>query len=469
VSRAEDGRGGGVRSAGGLAGAAARRLRELLRADGSLVGHSSVLFLATLLGQVLGFGVQILLARRLGIESYGLYVYAFAWISFLALLATMGGDRVLVRFLGEYGASGRGGLFRGVLAWSLATALATSLLVGACFYALQLALDPPATAERSGVLLWTVATLPLVVVAGLAESALRGCGAHGAATWPSRVLRPLLFAAFVLALAWGEGPHDARWALALNAAAILLAALPSLAALWPRLPPRPARPESRLPTGAWLAASLVLGLNTLALHLNSQIDMLVLGLLGDEAALGAYGAVTRIATMVGVASVAVIAVIQPMFAAARARGEDLTGLVRTGARLVFLASAGAGGVVFVFAGDLLAIFGEQFGEGATALRILAAGQVATSLVSLAGPLLAMTGRERDATVVMALGCVANLLLTLLLVPPLGIAGAALGSALSALGWNVALFAVAKRRLGVAAFPAAWPRRRGATTPAPGAA
>jgi O-antigen/teichoic acid export membrane protein len=459
LSRAEDGRRGGARSAGGLAGAAARRLRELLRADDSLVGHSSVLFLATLLGQVLGFGVQILLARRLGIESYGLYVYAFAWISFLALLATMGGDRVLVRFLGEYGASGRGGLFRGVLAWSLASALATSLLVGACFYALQLALDPPATAERSGVLLWTVATLPLVVVAGLAESALRGCGAQAAATWPSRVLRPFLFAAFVLAFAWGEWPHDARWALALNAAAIALAMLPSLAALWSRIPPlplplpRPGPGEARgLPTGAWLATSLVLGLNTLALHLNTQIDMLMLGLLGDEAALGTYGAVTRLVTLISLASVAVIAVIQPMFASARARGRDLDRLVRAGSRLTLLVSAGGGAVVALFAGDILAIFGEEFREGAAALRILALAQVAVSPITLAGPLLAMTGHERDATLVMVLGAAATLLLNLLLVPRFGVEGAAAATALSTVAWNLGLFAAAKRRLGVAAFP-----------------
>ena len=100
--RTEKRRSAGEALVGALTGLSARRLAGLRRADGSLVRNSSVLFLATLVGQLLGFGIQIVLARRLGIESYGLYAYAITWVSFLALLATMGGDRLLVRFLGEY-------------------------------------------------------------------------------------------------------------------------------------------------------------------------------------------------------------------------------------------------------------------------------------------------------------------------------------------------------------------------------
>ena len=86
--------------------------------------------------------------------------------------------------------------------------------------------------------------------------------------------------------------------------------------------------------------------------------MLVLGFVGDQTALGTYGALTRIVTVVSLASSAVITIVQPMIATARAEGRDLGPLVRGGARMVFLASAGAGLVTFAAAPELLSLFGS---------------------------------------------------------------------------------------------------------------
>jgi O-antigen/teichoic acid export membrane protein len=434
-----------------LAGAAAvgRWLTVTLRIDGGLFRHASVLLVATLLGQALSFLRQVVLARRIGIESYGLYAYAISWVSFLSMLALMGSDRVLVRYLPEYGSSRQHGLFRGVLACMAGTGLAVSVAAGLGFYALRRYLHPPSSAEEAGALAWAATILPLMVIAGVTENALRGCGAHAVATWPSRVLRPVFF--ILLILAPLGVAQDARWALALNGLAILLAFLPTLRALWARLPPR-AGGGGPLPVRIWLTTSVVIGVNSVALYLNSQIDMLVLGFVGDQTALGTYGALTRIVTVVSLASSAVITIVQPMIATARAEGRDLGPLVRGGARMVFLASAGAGLVTFAAAPELLSLFGERFATGATALRILSLGWTTSSLLSLAGPLLLMTGHERNASAIMVQGALLNLVLNLLLTPRFGIDGAATATALSAVAWNVALFLVARARVGVAALP-----------------
>jgi O-antigen/teichoic acid export membrane protein len=291
-----------------------------------------------------------------------------------------------------------------------------------------------------------------MVIAGLVESALRGAEIHGAATWPGRVLRPLLFLAFVVLLSLHGEIHDARWALGLNALAIALALIPPAITLLHHMPSPGARVEA--PSRMWLTVSVTLGLNTLALHLNSQADMIVLGFFSDEATLGTYGAITRIVTVVTMSSVAVIAIVQPMIVSAHAAQRNLERLVRDGARLVFAAAAVVALTIMLFAGDLLAVFGEDFRGGATALRILAVGWMIGSLFSLAGPLLNMTGFERSATIIMALGAALNIVLNIALVPIFGINGAASATAMSVVIWNIALFWTARSRLGVGAFPAA---------------
>ena len=195
-----------------------------------------MLLVATLLGQALSFLIQVVLARRIGIESYGLYAYAISWVSFLSMLALMGGDRVLVRYLPEYGSSRQHGLFRGVLAWMAGTGLAVSVAAGLGFYALRRYLHPPSSAEEAGVLAWAATILPLMVIAGAtrtrsaaAERTRRRLAKSGAT---SGLLHPVILAPLGVA-------QDARWALALNGLTILLAFLPTLRALWARLPPRP--------------------------------------------------------------------------------------------------------------------------------------------------------------------------------------------------------------------------------------
>ncbi len=50
-------------------------------------------------GAGLAFGLHILLSRMAGLQGYGVYVYAFTWVSVLALGARLGLDTGLVRFL----------------------------------------------------------------------------------------------------------------------------------------------------------------------------------------------------------------------------------------------------------------------------------------------------------------------------------------------------------------------------------
>lgn len=418
--------------------------------DRLLLAHSGLLFIATVIGQGLAFIAQALVARTIGVDSYGLYAFAFTWISLSSMLAILGSDRLLVRFIGEYRAAGDSALLHGILRWSflvsmgLAIGLALLMLAGG-FGIIGF------VGEAATVLLWSALVLPLMVLASWLENALRGFERHGAATLPNVLVRPALFTGLVILFAsHGAG---AGWALALNAAAIATAGVMCAIALVPCLPSRPGVAVA-LPRRSWFAASAMLGLNTLALHLNSQLDMLVIGLFRDAAALGVYGAAVRIVTIVGLCSTTVITIFQPMIVAARTSGDHarVLRLCRGGARLIFLAAAGLGVALLLGAELALSLFGPGFEEGATAMRILAFGQIVGGLFSLAAPLLNMTGHQRAVTMVMIGGASANLVLNLLLVPWFGIIGAASATAAATIGWNAALFITARRRLAIDTFP-----------------
>jgi len=62
-----------------------------------------------------GFATSVLLARLLGGEDYGRYVYALAWGTVLALPAVLGFDRFVVRGIAVYEVSRRWSLMKGLL------------------------------------------------------------------------------------------------------------------------------------------------------------------------------------------------------------------------------------------------------------------------------------------------------------------------------------------------------------------
>jgi O-antigen/teichoic acid export membrane protein len=86
-------------------------------------------------------------------------------------------------------------------------------------------------------------------------------------------------------------------------------------------------------------------------------------------------------------------------------------------------------VLLVYAEDLMRIFGEDFSRGGPALAALAMGQLVNVAVGPAGQLLIMTGHQRAEVWIQFAAAVLSIVTLLLLVPRLGILGAAVAFSL----------------------------------------
>ena len=82
-------------------------------------------------------------------------------------------------------------------------------------------------------------------------------------------------------------------------------------------------------------------------------------------------------------------------------------------------------VLVVHAEDLMRIFGEDFARGGSALAVLAVGQLVNVAVGSAGQLLVMTGHQRMEVRIQFAAAALSIASLLLLVPRLGILGAAI--------------------------------------------
>ena len=135
----------------------------------------------------------------------------------------------------------------------------------------------------------------------------------------------------------------------------------------------------------------------------------------------------RVSTIVVLVVWASVQAISPIVARLYAAGEIER--LRRGTvvftRRALAATAAVAAIVAILAGRLLGILGHDFGAGATALRLLCLAAVINAAAAPNVSLLMMTKHERAAAVSAGAAVVVNVVLCLVLIPPLGANGAAI--------------------------------------------
>ncbi|NPB07098.1 MAG: oligosaccharide flippase family protein [Aquificae bacterium] len=223
--------------------------------------------------------------------------------------------------------------------------------------------------------------------------------------------------------------------VALLAAALLLKTLP------------PGRGE--VSAKELLGPALFMLLSAFLSNLLFYADTLALGFLKTEREVGVYAVALRLAQLVSFFLVAVNASVAPRFSELYARNDlkALKDLLRQSALLSFLAALPPSLLLLTGAEKLLSLAGEKFAEGAPALRLLVLGQLVNASFGSVGYFVQMTGHYRLHALVVFIGLTLNLFLDLLLIPPLGLVGAAASSALSLVFWNAAFALFIRLRYG----------------------
>jgi O-antigen/teichoic acid export membrane protein len=181
-----------------------------------------------------------------------------------------------------------------------------------------------------------------------------------------------------------------------------------------------------------------------------RADVLMVGAFLPPEDVGYYTAALRYADLIVFTQQAVNGMAAPMFASLHASGrraemQRVAALAACGTLSCALPLAI---VMLLFGGHLLAWFGEPFRAGHVALVWLAGGQLVNGLAGSVGSLAAMTGHQREASLIVTTATAINLVLNAVLIPRFGIEGAGMATATSIAFTNVAMLTLVRTRLGV---------------------
>ena len=165
---------------------------------------------------------------------------------------------------------------------------------------------------------------------------------------------------------------------------------------------------------------------------------------------GIYAVASRFAMLISFGLKSVNAIMAPLISQLHATGRmpELQRLVSRSARMIFVFTVTACAALFLGGEWALGLFGDEFRAGNDVLRLLLLSQAVNALPGSVGHLLTMTGSQRLAAWIAGSGALANVVLNIVLIPLWGIVGAAVATAVSTVGWNVAAVIAVRRRLGV---------------------
>lgn len=185
-----------------------------------------------------------------------------------------------------------------------------------------------------------------------------------------------------------------------------------------------------------------------------SLDTVMIGVIADTTTAGFYSVASRVAIVVLFVMNGAQMVVAPLLASFAGTGSrsELRQVVRVLNGLSVAAGVPAALVLAVAAEPVMALFGPEFREGATALRILAVSQLANVLTGPTGIVLSMSGLERRLVQLLAGGLLLNVVLNVLWIPAFGLVGAAAASLVSQAAWNLVAVVVIRLQLGLDVTP-----------------
>jgi O-antigen/teichoic acid export membrane protein len=410
-------------------------------------------FLVRLGSALLALVSQVLLARWMGSFEFGVYIYVWTWVLMIGALSDVGLSSAARRFIPEYTELKSFDRLRGFLTGSRWLAFAIATGIGAAGALGVTVLKPWLDNFAIIPLYLACVTIPIYglvqVQAGIAQSY----------DWPNLALMPFyiwrqLAMTILMGLIWLIGaPTDAVTAMIVAVAVTWAVTLGQLALLNRRLAAKVPSGRKVFEPRIWFATSVPIFVVEGSYLLLTYVDIIALEHFRSPHDVAVYYAGARLLAIVAFVYFAIAGATTHKFTEYHVAGDRqrLAAFFGETIRWTFWPSVLACALILAFGRPLLSLFGAGFEAGYDVMFILAVGMLARAAVGPAERLLNMLGERKQCVLVYATAFAINLTLCVILIPRIGIEGAAFSTSIALVVESMMFYIVAKRRLGFHIF------------------
>ena len=386
-------------------------------------------FFGMLFAYVVRFGMGILMTRLMGAEQYGLYSLAITSFYLVVGLAMLGLVNALVRYIPVFASRRDEESLWGTLQVGLGAPFVVSVLAGACLLVFagpvaRLIFHEPRLVPALQVAAFSLPFGTLIVATA---AVLRGFNRMEYDVIAQDISVPLIKLAIIIALAMtGLNAVKAMTAHAIGVVVGCVMLLYFVHKLFPLN--RPWR-AARRNTKEIFVYSAPLFASTLIVLFEGRLETFFLGALGAIASVGVFDVAARVNLVGKMFHQAVDAAAMPIVSELYSKKEhkELGHFYQSMTKWTFMSNLPLFLIFLLFPKPILSVFGEDFVAGSTALVILAFGGLVNAGTGINSVMVTMTGNTGLNIVNTIITLVVKLTLSFLLIPSLGVVGAAIAA------------------------------------------
>ena len=406
-----------------------------------------------MVGKVVGFTLNLVMARGFGDALFGLYSLGLTLLRVVQSVATLGLQNGIVRFAAPSYERGETAAVKGTFLASGGLGLLAGIAIGVVFFTTSSWLANAVFNEpdMKPVIEVFACGLPFYVLTYLLSRMARALGRMQADVLLDSILQPAIFLVFAGGIVGlGYGFDTALYAFVLST---LLAAGGGLYVLYRLFPALLSSLPPTFEIRRLLRFSLpIIGVTLAGVGL-TYTDRIMLGILSTSEAVGLYEIAARLSQQLRFVLSAITAAFSPIISDLyhNDRVEALSELYADTVRWILLFTLPVCMLMVAFSPDVMAIFGPGFREGAGLLQTLAPAYLVIAGVGSVGQMLQMTDHQDTVLGINTSMALMNIVLNWLLIQWYGPIGAALATGFTQVMGNLLQILLLYRYTGLQPF------------------
>ncbi|WP_181918932.1 lipopolysaccharide biosynthesis protein [Wenzhouxiangella sediminis] len=407
---------------------------------------------------LVGFATSVLLARILGPTEFGYYLFAFSLMTLIAIPVQAGMPMLITKKLPQYDHGEQHPLIKGLLIQCAFLIVIFSAIAIAGINTFNLWwFRTSGGYEGMEVVVWGSLLIPLIAFATLSGAAIRSLQRHFVGQAVETALRQALLLALIgsLSIIFNSAfSLDATQAMILHILAGLATALIGWLALahtftfdWHKV-------SVHFKTRQWLKNLAPLAVIAGMTVILGKTDIIMLRILAGADEVAHYYVAAQFGMLVFISAQGVRLVNGPLLAREAKTGNRpyMQRIYSQGALFVFLTTIPTAMILILFGRPIIElIFGAPFIAAYAAVIVFSVGYMLQALFGTTEIILKIMDHEATIVRAFAVAIVANILINAILIPPLGIFGAALASMTVTIASKLYLSLQIYRKIGIRAF------------------
>lgn len=384
------------------------------------------------------FLITLFLARKLSIDVAGQFFFLLSVVTFFSVVVRAGLDNPIIRFGAKFATDNK----KEELAWLLKTALIlvsiVSLIISIILYIWSNYIDIDSSPN----------SIIFFAIPGVALTFLMGCAVQGiknpiSGAFLKNALVPFSFAIVLLVQFYNNtlDPFVGYFIASLGSLIFIIYVV------YRFLQHKPAQ-TTNIFKRELKSAAFALFLTQSFQQLNQYGGQFILAAFSTESELAIFNVSFRVSILCSFILIAINNVLAPSFAKIDPLSDKvkLQKLVSNAAKIIWVVAFFFFFLVIFGAGYIAELFGKNYAEAATIIKILVFGQIVNALTGPVGYLLTMNGFEKKQRNNVFIATLISLTMGLILVPQYEVVGAAIATVIGISTANILSWFTVRRVL-----------------------